>query len=303
LAELGEAEEPKVDQMWRLHALDTKGYRAFSRDVIEFGKEAANLCLEGVAEGARNSKGADRAAMSAVGEKGPRGGTSAEEVLLLAHSPPRSILRGEFGNLGHRREVEKQIEQDKNSKQILNHPLVRFILNHDNGRTREEVLKTYLENKLRGVEVRNVFEPVEKFEIRRARKLWFEYSIFIALKVLSNDFNSGGSDPHNGAMKLRMNDFHRSNGLSPSVEIDQIWHAHVLDTRGYERFCRDVMEVGVENGYGLKVPIGRNFQPDWMIHHSPYRAADSDRDKAKRRGNTSRMYQETFGMPCEWYST
>lgn len=65
--------------------------------------------------------------------------------------------------------------------------------------------------------------------------------------------------------------------LVPSVEVDEIWHHHILDTRKYEKDCMNV--------YG------------YFMHHFPYFGMRSDedfKDLNKSFASTQELYFEEF---------
>jgi hypothetical protein len=69
-----------------------------------------------------------------------------------------------------------------------------------------------------------------------------EYVTFLKLKVARKD--TGLADTQQ---------------LSPSAEIDAIWHQHILDTAAYARACQVLFD-----------------KPHQLIHHDPGRAEDQD---------------------------
>ena len=62
--------------------------------------------------------------------------------------------------------------------------------------------------------------------------------------------------------------------LSPSGEVDAIWHLHLLDTRSYMRACNECLDVS-------------------FIHHDPN--GGKDRNQDWRFTNTKQFYKEVFG--------
>ncbi|KAG5175150.1 hypothetical protein JKP88DRAFT_265923 [Tribonema minus] len=64
-------------------------------------------------------------------------------------------------------------------------------------------------------------------------------------------------------------------GLAPSPQIDEVWHAHVLDTRSYEAFQQVLLPGG-----------GR-------IHHNPMLSEQPDYER--RLAHTLNLYLATFG--------
>eukprot|EP01039_Chlorochromonas_danica_P003037 gene3037-3313_t len=63
--------------------------------------------------------------------------------------------------------------------------------------------------------------------------------------------------------------------LSPTDEIDKVWHAHILHTRDYEAF-------------NIK------YSPGKKLHHDPLRSLDQDARKF-RINNTQRVYKSILG--------
>ncbi len=66
--------------------------------------------------------------------------------------------------------------------------------------------------------------------------------------------------------------------LPPSYEIDEVWHAHVLHTQDYIRFCNQVFGE--------------------YLHHSPHHGQDqglSLKQLAEMFAQTQRLYQKEFG--------
>ncbi len=68
--------------------------------------------------------------------------------------------------------------------------------------------------------------------------------------------------------------------LPPSREIDYVWHAHILDTRSYQRDCRLI--------------FGR------FIHHDPYFGLNGRNDEQSLRRSfhlTQKLYEREHGEP------
>ncbi|HEJ0329401.1 glycine-rich domain-containing protein-like [Serratia marcescens] len=66
--------------------------------------------------------------------------------------------------------------------------------------------------------------------------------------------------------------------LVPSIEVDEIWHHHILDTRSYARDCSNI--------YG------------YFMHHFPYfgmRGDDDFKDLNACFAKTQEIYFEEFG--------
>ena len=67
-------------------------------------------------------------------------------------------------------------------------------------------------------------------------------------------------------------------GLTPSVNVDKFWHAHILDTRKYAQDCQQTF------GY--------------FVHHAPHYGGRAEEDVAKLANDfsqTLRLYQKEFG--------
>ena len=69
--------------------------------------------------------------------------------------------------------------------------------------------------------------------------------------------------------------------LSPSLLVDSVWHAHILDTKDYARCCAALL--GEEQ----------------LLHHDPDGDADSAA-RARRVANTRALYKARFGEECAW---
>jgi len=70
--------------------------------------------------------------------------------------------------------------------------------------------------------------------------------------------------------------------LPPSLELDDVWHTHILDTQKYHTDCNDI--------------FGR------YLHHYPYFGMDdkTDRNDLNRAfENTKKCYREVFGEDLE----
>lgn len=68
--------------------------------------------------------------------------------------------------------------------------------------------------------------------------------------------------------------------IAPSMDVDRLWHYHILDTEKYARDCQTVF------GY--------------FLHHYPYLGLGGEEDEARRRQAGARMrelYREMFGAP------
>lgn len=68
--------------------------------------------------------------------------------------------------------------------------------------------------------------------------------------------------------------------LSPSKDVDQVWHMHILDTRKYADDCARL--------------FGGRF-----LHHNPYAGWESEESELEHQANyrrTKRLFTEHFGM-------
>lgn len=74
--------------------------------------------------------------------------------------------------------------------------------------------------------------------------------------------------------------YHKQYKLPPSIEIDEFWHYHILDTRKYQQDCEKI--------------FGKYH------HHYPYFGFDDHsnlEDLAKAFSETRRLHQLEFGQP------
>lgn len=63
--------------------------------------------------------------------------------------------------------------------------------------------------------------------------------------------------------------------VSPSFEIDQVWHTHILFTKDYEKMCKALMNR--------------------FFHHNPIDKTDSVSVSTDRYAETKEKYKELFG--------
>jgi hypothetical protein len=78
--------------------------------------------------------------------------------------------------------------------------------------------------------------------------------------------------------------------LSPSPLIDQVWHAHILDTQHYAADCHQM--------YATHFPR----KVSQMVHHSPLGMLDGEKVLQERREAAKKAYQLRFGTtPSEDY--
>ena len=123
-------------------------------------------------------------------------------------------------------------------------------------------------NKIRNhpskAKVIRLFELYKNDKSLDTAKVWEHYARFVALKIFSGDF--------------------QTYKLSPSAMIDSMWHLHILDTRSYSEFCKDIFP-----------PIGP------LIHHDPFGQYSSDEEKSVRRNQTKIIYQYVFKERCPFF--
>ena len=81
------------------------------------------------------------------------------------------------------------------------------------------------------------------------------------------------------ALKVAAQDWYASL-LSPPAVVDRIWHAHLLDTLGYEETCA---AIGVPSDVRI-------------IHHNPNGGNDAAA-RAARLERSLKYYKEAFGAP------
>jgi len=96
------------------------------------------------------------------------------------------------------------------------------------------------------------------------------YTEYMVLKTLAMD--TGTAD--NGGMKL-----------SASVEVDQLWHTHLLFTENYQMFMKYIKIIH---------PLVD------FLHHSPKSSLDFEGAKCGRRQATVTAYKKLFGRECSW---
>jgi hypothetical protein len=83
-----------------------------------------------------------------------------------------------------------------------------------------------------------------------------DYAKFITLKAIVGDFDA--------------------DKISPTPEIDQVWHVHLLDTKSYKAMCQRIA-------------------PRKFFHHSPANAWINDAAKAYRLEMMKTMWKHHFG--------
>lgn len=69
-------------------------------------------------------------------------------------------------------------------------------------------------------------------------------------------------------------------GIVPTTDIDQVWHAHILDTAKYEQDCQHVF--------------------GFFLHHFPYLGLRGDADRHQLHHQftqTRRLFEHEFGVP------
>lgn len=85
-----------------------------------------------------------------------------------------------------------------------------------------------------------------------------DYKKFLALKAATSDFDAVL--------------------LSPSPRVDEVWHAHILDTRAYTAACEAMLGAG------------------GFIHHDPHGGDDAAARDARLR-RTVALFRADFGAP------
>jgi hypothetical protein len=81
---------------------------------------------------------------------------------------------------------------------------------------------------------------------------------------------------------LQMVQLHANRSIVPTKDIDQVWHQHILDTRGYAADCQRVFGE--------------------FVHHFPYFGMRGDADAKNLISSyeeTKALYREMFGEPYE----
>jgi len=81
---------------------------------------------------------------------------------------------------------------------------------------------------------------------------------------------------------LQMVQLHPDRSIVPAKDIDQFWHQHILDTRGYAADCQRVFGE--------------------FVHHFPYFGMRGDADAKNLISSyegTKGLYREMFGEPYE----
>jgi len=96
---------------------------------------------------------------------------------------------------------------------------------------------------------------MKKWTFDRARDAIQAYSEFLTLKIVKEDYDA--------------------TQLSPTDMIDQVWHAHVLDTKAYQSFNTNYL-------------VGGN-----CVHHDPLNAMDQTA-RQERCKNTIKAYESYF---------
>jgi hypothetical protein len=99
---------------------------------------------------------------------------------------------------------------------------------------------------------------MKKWSFEQAREAIDAYCEFLTLKISEEDY------------KPKM--------LSPTDVIDQVWHAHILDTEAYQSFNERFVVDGN------------------TIHHNPLMSHDQETRK-ERCTNTIKAYEKYFGKP------
>ena len=98
-----------------------------------------------------------------------------------------------------------------------------------------------------------------KRQVKPSADVWQQYLRFLALKVAAQDWCA--------------------TKISPPVEVDALWHAHILDTRSYRETCE---------------LLGH------FIDHDPD-GGDDPKARAQRRLLALKMYEEAWGTAPEMW--
>ena len=125
-------------------------------------------------------------------------------------------------------------------------------------------------NLLSGIENHSSQETLKRlFKLETGREdddcvlVWKQYARFMTLKILNGDFESSK--------------------LSPSWQVGEMWHLHLVDTRCYAKFCKDIFP-----------PLGP------FIHHDPF--GKYDRKNEQRQALTRKLYAKVFKEGCPFYN-
>ena len=97
-----------------------------------------------------------------------------------------------------------------------------------------------------------------KAETSASDALLEDYKKFLALKAAESDFYAAL--------------------LSPSPQVDEVWHAHILDTLAYKEACEAMLGAG------------------GFIHHDPRGGRDAAARRTRLRRTLS-LYEVAFGKP------
>ena len=97
-----------------------------------------------------------------------------------------------------------------------------------------------------------------KAKTNASHALLVDYKRFLALKAAESDFYAGF--------------------LSPSPQVDELWHAHILDTLAYKEACEAMLGAG------------------GFIHHDPAGGRDAAARNTRLRRTVS-LFKKAFGNP------
>ena len=108
----------------------------------------------------------------------------------------------------------------------------------------------------------------------------------IKFKLMDPEQGKGWTQPKADRMAtiykrfLYLTEKYSDKSIIPTAELDEVWHAHILDTRKYAEDC--------EKTFGH------------FVHHFPYlgmRGPEDAKRAAESFAETSRLFLEEFGEP------
>ena len=110
----------------------------------------------------------------------------------------------------------------------------------------------------------SIYERKTRGEGLIGEYLWQDYAKFLALKILSGDFELCR--------------------LLPSYQIRSMWKIHLLDTYAYAEFCKDIFP-----------PLGP------LIHHDHLDKYSSCEEIKEKISRTKLLYQTVFNEHCAFF--
>ncbi|KAJ3351333.1 hypothetical protein GGF32_004332 [Allomyces javanicus] len=247
---------PQIDAIWHAHVLDTRGYKTMNEQLPfwihhdpsgAYDEDAGNRArrLENTRACYRARWGALPAAMwDDVARPSTRGSSPAQTTDPTAADKKRGMEPGQ--------EVLVIVRESSWVEKAaalfavrFNKRLSRMVL-YDEAMDRIDMAWTFADARLR----RSAALAVDLDLALR------EYRRFLVLKVAHQDANA----------QL----------LSPSAIVDQVWHAHLLDTMAY---------------------LAMNDHLPFFIHHDPRGAYDEDAaNRVRRFDNTRTTYRARWGV-------